>query len=95
MSTATFHDLMDMSEAAAALPHRPNKSTIWRWCRQGVVINGKRIFLRYQKIGRRVFIKVEDLEEFIKASTDADRGTLPDPSRREREIETAERRVKG
>ena len=95
MSNAMYSQLLDLSGAAATLPHRPNKSTIWRWCRKGMEINGHRIYLPYKKIGRRIFIARDDLEEFIEALTEADRQGVHDAARREQEIAAAEERVVG
>ena len=93
------NELLSLSEAGKRLPHRPAPSTIWRWIRQGIPAGNERIYLRYVRIGRRVFVPAEALEEFVEQMTLADKEAAAerygDPARREADIEAAERRVMG
>ena len=93
---------LTLDEAAACLPGTPSKTTVWRWCVEG--IGG--IKLEHRRVGRRIWTSVEALDRFAlrlaeagvdgnpnePASTDA---AVPDPprpksSRREQDIRRAE-----
>lgn len=88
-------ELLSLSEAAKQLPRRPATSTVWR----GIPAGHERIYLAYVKIGKRVFIPAEALDEFVRQMTIADKEAAAkrygDPARREQEIEAAEARVRG
>ena len=92
-------ELLTLSEAARRLPHRPATSTIWRWIRRGMKVGQERIYLRYLRVGKRVFVPAEALDEFVEQMTLADRERAAerygDPARREAEIAAAERAVMG
>ncbi len=87
-------NLLTMAQAANSLPHKPAPSTLWRWARKGIPVEGERYYLLMKRIGGRVFIDPEDLREFIDTVTEADEARWRGPDR-EAEISTAEERVQG
>ena len=87
-------DLLSLSQAANSLPHRPAPSTVWRWIRKGVPVNGRRFYLPCKRIGGRIFVDPDELHSFVDALTEADRQAHA-PQDREADIEAAERRVMG
>jgi len=69
-------EIYSLTEATRHVPaldgKRPASSTIFRWAREGIVKNGVRVRLRYQKIGRRIGIPADALPEFFQALAAAD-----------------------
>jgi len=70
-------NILSLAEAAKAVPamdgRRPHTASIWRWCRKGIIRNAKRVTLRYVRVGRRIGIPREALDEFFVALAEADR----------------------
>jgi hypothetical protein len=70
-------NILSLAEAARAVPamdgRRPHTASIWRWCRKGIVRNAKRVTLRYVRVGRRIGIPADALNEFFVALAEADR----------------------
>ena len=67
--TRLTSDILTLSQAARIVPalggHHVHPSTLWRWCRIGVKArNGRRVKLRHGRLGRRVVIPREALDEF-------------------------------
>ena len=57
--------MLTLSQAAKLVPGRPHASTIWRWCRRGVLSrNGERIRLQHIRMGGKIFTKEIWVEEF-------------------------------
>ena len=90
--------LLSLDDAGKALPNRPAKTTIWRWCRKGI----RGIRLEYRRVGRRIFTSREALERFsrqlaeadpVPVAVDAPRAALPRPGQREKAIQQAEREL--
>lgn len=50
--------------------HTPSGSTILRWCLIGI----RGVSIPYQRCGRRICIRAPDLERFVEALHEADRG---------------------
>lgn len=101
---------LTLSEASRLVPGRPHHSSLWRWCRKGVLArNGQRIHLEHRRFGGRIFTSTQALERFSKQLADADceyfapdEPSPPSPERRydtvtkdrARRVELAERRLK-
>ena len=69
----THNDYLDLTEAAKRTPGRPNPSTVWRWCRKGILSrSGGRIRLHHVRAGCRIYIKADDLDDFFKRTAEAD-----------------------
>lgn len=52
--------LLDLHEAAAALPGRPHRNSVWRWCQRGV----RGVRLEYLIIGNTPYTSREALQRF-------------------------------
>ena len=70
-------DLLTLSEATRHLPkyngRRPHSSTVWRWCRKGVrTRGGERVYLLHLRLGGRLFITRQALDEFGRNLAQAD-----------------------
>lgn len=80
-------DHLSLAAASRLVPGRPHTSTLWRWCRRGVLArSGERIRLKHIRLGARVFTTREALDEFGRALADADAAYFADDnSRRARE----------
>ena len=66
-------NLLTLTEAARRLPTRPNVSTIWRWCRKGVLSRaGQRVRLEHVRMGGRVLVPADALMRFGKELAEAD-----------------------
>lgn len=63
---------LTLTEARALVPGRPNVSTLFRWCRDGVSIGGQRVRLEFVRAGRRFFITREAIGRFLEAQSAAD-----------------------
>ena len=61
--------ILTLSAATKHIPDHPHTSTLWRWCRQGLM--GVR--LEYQRVGRRIYTSREALQRFFESVTEADR----------------------
>lgn len=73
---ATAQEMLSLSQAAKMLPGRPHAASLWRWSRLGVTTHsGQRVRLRVGRLGRRLYTKVEWIEEFARqcAELDAER----------------------
>lgn len=68
-------NLLDLTEAAYSLPHRPHISTLWRWCKKGC--RGTR--LEFLRLGGRIFTSAEALRRFGAAMAESD-GAPPAPA---------------
>jgi hypothetical protein len=69
--------LLDFVEASSFLPARNGKrihtSTIWRWCRDGIMLrSGERVRLEYRRLGGRMVTSRQALERFGHALAEAD-----------------------
>lgn len=90
--------LLTLQQARSKFPHRPDLSTVYRFCLHGC----RGVSLRYMRVGRRVITSVEALNEFTRALTELDSSgtsqpatpkaaTKPrPPARRKRSIDRAE-----
>ncbi len=82
-----MENILSLSEAAKALPafngRRHHTASVWRWCRKGIVRNAKRVTLRYIRVGRRIGIPAEALNEFFVALAEADRAEDASPIERQ------------
>lgn len=71
-----MENILSLSEAASACPSlggkKPHLASIWRWCRKGIVRNATTVTLRYIRIGRRIGIPKDALDEFFVALAAAD-----------------------
>ena len=66
-------DWLTLSQAARSTPGRPSASTLWRWIRDGVRTGtGERLHLRHRRVGRRIFVLVQDLDLFFKTVAERD-----------------------
>lgn len=68
---------LTLSDAARSLPpidgKRPHASTIWRWCREGVLArNGQRVCLHHVRMGRRILTSASALAKFSRELAEAD-----------------------
>lgn len=64
---------MTLSQASRLVPGRPHVTSIWRWCRKGVLArNGMRIHLEHRRFGGRIFTSSQALDRFSKQLADAD-----------------------
>ncbi len=75
-SVVSNEEMLSLSQAAKLLPGRPHAASLWRWSRLGVTTHsGQRVRLRVGRLGRRLFTKIEWLEEFARqcAELDAER----------------------
>src|ERR1700675_4539375 len=74
--TSIPENILSLSEAARAVPamdgRRPHTASVWRWCRRGIKRNGRTVKLAYLRIGRRIAVKSESLNEFFVALAEAD-----------------------
>ena len=81
-----MENILSLSEAARAVPaldgKAPHTASIWRWCRKGIVRNAKRVTLRYVRVGRRIGIPREALDEFFVALAEADNAEDSSPMER-------------
>ena len=66
-------------------------STPFRWVRNGVIVNGQRIYLRAVRRGGRWFCTEAWLSEFEVACTAAARGEEPEVESRPRSAEVLDR----
>lgn len=72
MLNATIN-AVPLAAASRLVPSRPNTATVWRWCTKGVrTRSGARVRLSYLKVGRRVFVRPEALEDFFAAAARED-----------------------
>lgn len=95
-SDAAQNELMTLSEAANSLAGRPHKLTLWRWTKKGV----KGVKLRTTRVGSRVYVSREQLEDFQAAVAAAYNGESPPKSatrtikQRQRDIAKAEKTLR-
>ena len=67
-------DYIGFEAAAKLLPGKSSKYTLYGWCRDGLPgPDGKRIFLQFVQVGRKVYTTAAWLEEFIKLVAEASR----------------------
>ncbi|MBS0198276.1 MAG: DUF1580 domain-containing protein [Planctomycetes bacterium] len=65
--------LIPLGKAAAIVPGRPSTSTVWRWCRKGVMArNGQRVRLEHVRAGGKVLTKAAYVHQFMKRLAEAD-----------------------
>lgn len=92
---------LTLSQASRLVPGHPHATSIWRWCRKGILArNGQRVHLEHRRFGGRIFTSAQALERFSERLVDADREHFaarstrdPAPAQRERTqgIEAAHR----
>ena len=95
---------LTLSQVARQCPSQPSPNTVWRWARRGVSgRNGQKIRLRHVRIGGKLYIPFDAVEEFFKAVAEADadyfadspKAVLPSLTRsaaaRERAVDAAEK----
>ena len=82
-----MNDILSLTEAAKAVPaldgKRPHVASIFRWAKSGIKRGATTVTLRYVRVGRRIGIPREALDEFFVALAAADRDA--DASSLERE----------
>ena len=57
--------LLKLSEIAEYLSISMHHSTVVRWTRKGVILDGKQIVLPSKRIGNRIYVDETDLCDFI------------------------------
>jgi len=57
--------LLKMSEIADCLGVNIHHSTVVRWTRKGVILDGKQIVLPSRRIGNRIYVDETDLQDFV------------------------------
>ena len=71
-----MHELSEritLGQAARLLPGHPSPSSLWRWCRRGVKArNGEQIRMRHVRVGGKLYIQANWLDEFSKRLAEAD-----------------------
>ena len=66
-------DYINMTQAAKSVPGRVSTQTVWRWARRGLrVPGGRRIRLKYIRVGARVLTRREWLTLFFEQLAEAD-----------------------
>lgn len=71
--TVSPRDYITLTQAAKLVPFNPNATTLWRWCRKGVVTrSGERLRLQHVGTGRRIATTAKWVEEFLKAKAASD-----------------------
>jgi len=60
-----------LSEACRLLSWQPSPATLWRWRTKGVLVRGRRIKLRCEKVGRRWMTTKKWFMAFIQEQTEA------------------------
>lgn len=72
-----MNDILSLTEAAKAVPaldgKRPHVASIFRWAKSGIKRGATTVTLRYVRVGRRIGIPREALDEFFVALAAADR----------------------
>lgn len=72
-----MENVLSLAEAAKALPafngRRHHTASVWRWCRKGIRRGDTRVTLRYVRVGRRIGVPREALDQFFVALAAADR----------------------
>ena len=64
---------LTLSQAAKRLPNRPHAGSVWRWCRKGVRSrSGRRIHLDHVRIGGRIYVTDEAIDQFGRELAQAD-----------------------
>ena len=80
-------EILSLSEAAKSLPafngKRHHTASVWRWCRRGIRRGATRVTLRYVRVGRRIGIPADALNEFFVALAAADNDADGSPLERE------------
>lgn len=64
-------ELLTLSQACRLLPSKPSPSTLWRWRRSGVVVNGRRIRLTCIRAGGTWLTTREAFADFLQQQTEA------------------------
>lgn len=72
-----MENILSLTEAAKTVPalngRAPHTASIWRWCRKGIRRGAIVVTLRYVRVGRRIGIPREALNEFFVALAEADK----------------------
>lgn len=64
---------LSLVDAANLLPHRPHPTALWRWARRGLrARDGRLIRLAHVRLGGRVYVTREAIEEFGRRLAEAD-----------------------
>lgn len=57
--------LLKTNEIASQLGIQLHHSTVIRWTRKGVVVDGKKVILPSVRIGNRIYVSEEELQNFV------------------------------
>lgn len=71
--TNPFLGTLSLAEAAELIPGKRAASTLWGWCRIGVVRGPSTIRLRYVRCGRQLRVRAADLLAFCETVAAAER----------------------
>ena len=64
---------LTLGQAAKRCPGRPSTNAVWRWCRRGIKSrSGRRVKLGHVRVGGRIFVTQQSLDQFFKAVAAAD-----------------------
>ncbi len=65
--------LLSLTQVARRFPHKPDPSSVWRWCRVGVKSRaGQRIKLGCIRAGGRVYVPAVAVDIFVRELAEAD-----------------------
>ena len=68
-----MNEPLTLSAAAKRCPGRPHASTLWRWARKGVKTrSGTRIRLEHIRVGGKIFVTHNSLNDFFRKVARAD-----------------------
>ena len=71
--TIDANDYISISKAGRMAPGNPSPTAVWRWCRKGLKArNGNRIHLKHIRAGKRIYTKIEWINEFCTTLAEAD-----------------------
>lgn len=67
------NELIPLARAAQMCPVPPHPGSVWRWCRFGVQTGGgEKFYLKYKRVGGRIYTTAKDLEDFLASLANAD-----------------------
>lgn len=84
----TADGFLSLNEASAAMPGRPHRNNVYRWCTEGTLVRGERLLLESKRIGSRVYTRAEWIHAFMEKLNQAN--GRPSPSRVRRRRTNAE-----